>query len=100
MVCRSRETSVDFDLLTGHGVLLNQALINHGLAFLMEKSYTPVQPPFFMHKEVMAKTAQLEEFDEALYKVGKSTATEWRKLTLWVACFAWAAWAAWAARAA
>lgn len=30
---------------------------------------TAVQPPFFMKKEIMAETAQLEEFDEALYKV-------------------------------
>ena len=26
-----------------------------------------LQTPFFMEKEMMAKTAQLEEFDEALY---------------------------------
>lgn len=55
--------------LKGCGVLLNQALINYGLAFLMKKQYTPLQPPFFMKKDVMAETAQLEEFDEALYKV-------------------------------
>ena len=55
--------------LTGPGVLLNQALINYGIQFLMKKNYTPVQPPFFMNKEVMAETAQLEEFDESLYKV-------------------------------
>lgn len=55
--------------LKGAGVLLNQALINYGLNFLMTKKYTPLQPPFFMKQEVMAATAQLEEFDEALYKV-------------------------------
>jgi seryl-tRNA synthetase len=61
--------------LKGAGVLLNQALINFGLAFLMRKSYTPIQPPFFMRKEVMSETAQLEEFDEALYKVVDINAT-------------------------
>ncbi len=30
---------------------------------------TELQPPFFMNKEVMAETAQLEQFDEELYKV-------------------------------
>jgi seryl-tRNA synthetase len=55
--------------LRGVGVLLNQALINYGIAFLMKKEYEPLQPPFFMNKEIMAKTAQLEEFDEALYHV-------------------------------
>lgn len=60
--------------LKGVGVLLNQALINFGLSFLMKKQYTALQPPFFMKKEVMAQTAQLEEFDEALYKVSGSDA--------------------------
>ena len=55
--------------LKGVGVLLNQALINYGLAFLMKNSYTPLQPPYLMKKEVMAETAQLEQFDEELYKV-------------------------------
>ncbi|RMZ83645.1 hypothetical protein DV738_g867, partial [Chaetothyriales sp. CBS 135597] len=51
------------------GVLLNQALINYGLHFLYSRGYDPIQPPFFMKAEYMAKTAQLEDFDEALYKV-------------------------------
>lgn len=55
--------------LTGVGVLLNQAIINYGLAFLGSRKYTPVQAPFFMKKEVMAETAQLSQFDEELYKV-------------------------------
>jgi seryl-tRNA synthetase len=48
---------------------LNQALINYGLEFLGSKGYTPLQTPQFMLKEMMAKTAQLEQFDEELYKV-------------------------------
>lgn len=55
--------------LTGPGVRLNQALINYGLDFLERRGSTLVQPPFFMNKDAMAKTAQLDEFDEALYKV-------------------------------
>ncbi|CAG8951490.1 hypothetical protein HYFRA_00007406 [Hymenoscyphus fraxineus] len=51
------------------GVFLNQALINYGLEFLDAKGYTPLQTPQFMLKEYMAKTAQLEQFDEELYKV-------------------------------
>lgn len=51
------------------GVLLNQALINYGLHFLVGRGYDPIQPPFFMKAEYMAKTAQLEQFDEELYKV-------------------------------
>lgn len=55
--------------LKGIGVRLNQALIAYGTDFLMKKGYTALATPFFMNKEVMARTAQLEEFDEALYTV-------------------------------
>ncbi|KAG7895520.1 hypothetical protein KL905_003771 [Ogataea polymorpha] len=55
--------------LRNYGVFLNQALINYGLSFLTSKNYTPMQAPVMMNKDVMAKTAQLSEFDEELYKV-------------------------------
>nr|XP_043638718.1 serine--tRNA ligase-like [Erigeron canadensis]XP_043638719.1 serine--tRNA ligase-like [Erigeron canadensis]XP_043638720.1 serine--tRNA ligase-like [Erigeron canadensis] len=55
--------------LKGDGVHLNQALVNFGLNFLEEKGYTLLQTPFFMRKDVMAKCAQLAQFDEELYKV-------------------------------
>ena len=52
------------------GVMLNQAFINYGIAFLRARKYCLLQPPYFMKKEVMAGVAQLEQFDEELYKVG------------------------------
>jgi seryl-tRNA synthetase len=55
--------------LKGNGVRLNQAIIQYGLDFLHKRGYTLLQTPFFMEKPVMAKTAQLEQFDEELYKV-------------------------------
>ena len=55
--------------LTGYGLFLNLALINYGLEFLWRKDYKPNAPPHFMLKDLMAKTAQLEDFDEQLYKV-------------------------------
>lgn len=55
--------------LKGMGVRLNLALIQYGLDFLEERKYTPLQTPFFMNKAPMSKTAQLEQFDEELYKV-------------------------------
>nr|CAG8561453.1 1078_t:CDS:2 [Entrophospora candida] len=55
--------------LTNDGVDLNMALIQYGLSFLRKKGYNKLQTPFFMRKEYMAKTAQLEQFDEELYKV-------------------------------
>ncbi|PWN97245.1 serine-tRNA ligase [Tilletiopsis washingtonensis] len=55
--------------LTGDGVDLNQALINYGLDFLKGKGFKKMMTPFMMRKDVMSKTAQLEDFDEELYKV-------------------------------
>mmetsp|Transcript_17235 Transcript_17235/g.26674 ORF Transcript_17235/g.26674 Transcript_17235/m.26674 type:complete len:492 (+) Transcript_17235:68-1543(+) len=59
--------------LSDMGVLLNQALINYGLAFLRKREYKALQPPYFMNKDVMANIAQLEDFDEQLYKVSGKT---------------------------
>lgn len=55
--------------LKGNGVMLNLALIQYGMAFLNKKGYTPMQPPYFMKREVMAETCQLSDFDEQLYQV-------------------------------
>lgn len=59
--------------LKNAGVLLNQALINYGISFLAARGYNVLQPPFFMNKSVMANIAQLEDFDEQLYKVSGKT---------------------------
>jgi seryl-tRNA synthetase len=55
--------------LTGPGVDLNLALMQYGLDFLEKRGYTKLWTPFFMRRSMMAKTAQLSEFDEALYTV-------------------------------
>lgn len=55
--------------LKNWGTFLNQALINYGLEFLNARGYTALQAPQFMLRDQMAKTAQLEDFDEELYKV-------------------------------
>ena len=55
--------------LTGYGLFLNDALSSYGKHFLQKRGYKAIQPPYFMFPEHMAKTAQLEQFDEELYKV-------------------------------
>jgi hypothetical protein len=55
--------------LTNDGIDLNQALISYGLDFLRKRGYKKIMPPFFMNKDQMAKTAQLDQFDDELYKV-------------------------------
>lgn len=55
--------------LYNFGVFFNQALISYGIEFLYRKGYKVCQTPQIMRREYMAKTAQLEQFDEELYKV-------------------------------
>ncbi|KAA8495425.1 Serine--tRNA ligase, cytoplasmic [Porphyridium purpureum] len=55
--------------LVGDGVLLNLALIHYGVHFLTTRGHIAVQPPYFMERDAMAKCAQLDDFDEQLYKV-------------------------------
>lgn len=43
--------------------------MNYGLDFLANRDYIPLKAPLIMNKGVMAKTAQLSQFDDELYKV-------------------------------
>jgi seryl-tRNA synthetase len=56
------------------------------LDFLEKRNFGLVQPPFFMNKDAMAKTAQLDEFDEALYKVIPLRVTRSAGLIAYVVC--------------
>ena len=58
--------------LLGQGVLLNQALINYALSFLVERGFEPVATPHFMRREVMSQVAQLADFDSELYRLSSS----------------------------
>ncbi|KAI6187334.1 Seryl-tRNA synthetase [Aphelenchoides besseyi] len=55
--------------LKGPLVYLEQAIINLALRVLGEKEFVPLYTPFFMRKEIMQEVAQLNQFDEELYKV-------------------------------
>nr|UXY88384.1 seryl-tRNA synthetase [Cryptomonas curvata] len=55
------------------GIALNIALIQYGLDFLQNKGFIPIQTPYFMKKEIMAKCAQLGDFNEQLYCIKDET---------------------------
>ncbi|KAL8451026.1 hypothetical protein Emed_002236 [Eimeria media] len=55
--------------LKGPAVMLNFALIQYGLNFLMKKGYLPIQTPYFIRKSVMAAAAELSDFEETLYRI-------------------------------
>lgn len=62
--------------LMGPGVFLQQALIQYALQFMANKEFTPLYTPFWMKKPLMAAVAQLNQFDEELYKVVSSKDSE------------------------
>lgn len=62
--------------LKGMGAILNMALIQYGMKFLIQKEYTPITTPLFMKKQIMAETAQLSDFDDQLYKIDSKQNTE------------------------
>jgi len=53
--------------LRGPGLMISLACLNYGVQFLMKRGYIPMQPPYMMNQDVMAKVAQLSQFDEELY---------------------------------
>ncbi|CAB4306571.1 unnamed protein product [Prunus armeniaca] len=53
------------------GMLLDRALTHFAVDFLVERGYEGLRPLPFMTKDMMAKCAQLQEFDEELYSVGE-----------------------------
>lgn len=55
--------------LEGKMAQLATALKCYALNFLTEKGYNPIQTPVMMRKDIMALTAQLEDFDEQLYHI-------------------------------
>eukprot|EP00762_Andalucia_godoyi_P003754 ANDGO_08573.mRNA.1 putative serine--tRNA ligase len=55
--------------LKGKAVLLHLGLVQYAMFFLAKKGYTALYTPFFMQKNIMAEVAQLEQFDDELYKV-------------------------------
>jgi seryl-tRNA synthetase len=55
--------------MKGRLVQLHLALVNYAINFLSKKGYTALYTPYFMNQTIMGKVAQLEQFDEELYKV-------------------------------
>ncbi len=55
--------------LTGDLFRLNQALIHFSMDLLREKGFIPMQTPYLLNHEAMAAAAELEDFEEQLYKI-------------------------------
>ena len=48
---------------------LNQALIQFSIDLLREKGFTPMQTPYMLKHKPMSAAAELEDFEEQLYKI-------------------------------
>ena len=50
-------------------VRLNTALIHYGLDFIAAKSFRLFQPPYLLHRNVIAGAVALTDFEDVIYKV-------------------------------
>ncbi|MHA1792731.1 MAG: serine--tRNA ligase [Promethearchaeota archaeon] len=50
-------------------VLLNFALLQFGINFLISKGFSPMWTPFFINHDTIKKAAELADFEEQLYKI-------------------------------
>ena len=50
-------------------VRLNYALVQYGLDFILKKSYELYQPPYLLHRFVVAGAVALADFEDVIYKV-------------------------------
>jgi seryl-tRNA synthetase len=58
-----------FYYLKGKLGLLNRALLNFAIDFMIKKKYDYIEPPLMVNKKVAAAAGDLEAFKDALYKI-------------------------------
>jgi seryl-tRNA synthetase len=62
--------------LKGDMFLLQQAITQYALQFLVKKGYEPIYTPFFMRQHAMDKVCQLSDYDESLYNLKPNQETK------------------------
>lgn len=55
--------------LRGMGVLIDMALMSFAIQEMNKKGYTPVEPPFLMHRRAYEGVTSLDDFEDVLYKI-------------------------------
>ncbi len=58
-----------FVFMMGDLVLMDQALINFALEYLVKQGYVPVEPPFMMRRRAYEGVTDLADFESVMYKV-------------------------------
>lgn len=58
-----------FYFLKNELVLMNQALTNYGLDFLVENGYQLIQPPFMLKNDAIKGSIIMDDFEDVIYKI-------------------------------
>ena len=58
-----------FYFLKNELVLMNQALTNYALDFLVEKGYQLIQPPYMLKKDAIRGSIIMDDFEDVIYKI-------------------------------
>lgn len=58
-----------FYYLRGDLVRLNTALVQYALDFILGKHYQLFQPPYLLHRDVVAGAVALADFEDVIYKI-------------------------------
>jgi seryl-tRNA synthetase len=58
-----------FYYLRGDLVRLNTALVQYALDFILGKQYQLFQPPYLLHRDVVAGAVALADFEDVIYKI-------------------------------
>ncbi|MFC1801616.1 serine--tRNA ligase, partial [Nanoarchaeota archaeon] len=71
----ARSSGKGFYFLKGQLGLLNQALIQFAIEFMIGRGYEYVEPPLLLRKEVLSGSLDLEEWEKTIYSIeGDDTA--------------------------
>ncbi len=65
----ARSSGKGFYFLKGDLGLLNHALIQFAIEFMMGRGYVYVEPPLMLRKEVLSGALDLEEFEKTIYSI-------------------------------
>ena len=58
-----------FFYLKHQAVLLDMALMSFAMEEMVNKGYTPIEPPYFMRREAYEGVTALSDFEDVLYKI-------------------------------
>ena len=65
----TRAAGAGFNYLKGDLALLDMALINYAVNFMVNKGYTLIEPPYMMRREPYEGVTDLGDFQDVMYKI-------------------------------